>query len=122
MSEAEILEEPARPERSLAALENGVTPGEWIDVTEGVFCGPPEICTLDAAPEALTELMETFGKRARVLSATMSAVQMEVTASLPAVEAWALRQGGRVKVTGPPRLVRAMKEKAAALAAVYGGS
>lgn len=122
MSEAEILEEPARPERSLAALESGVTPGEWIDVTEGVFCGPPEICTLDAAPEALTELMETFGKRARVLSATMSAVQMEVTASLPAVEAWALRQGGRVKVTGPPRLVRAMKEKAAALAAVYGGS
>ncbi len=122
LSGVEVTDEAARPQKSLAALEGGVWPAQFLEMGEEAYFGSPERCTFDMAPEALTSLMETFGRRARVLSATINSVQAEAEAVPDAAAAWALRQGGRVKVTGPPHLVRAMKETAAAMAKLYGGA
>lgn len=121
LSGVELTDEAARPQKSVDALEGGLAASAYLDAAETVYLEPPARCTLDMQPEALTSLAETFGKRARVLSATINSVQAEVEAAPGAVAAWALPLGGRVKVTGPPHLVRAMKDTAAALARLYGG-
>lgn len=122
MSGLELTDEAARPQRSLDALEGGLSPAQYLHVEETAYFGAAERCTLDLPPELLTPLVEAFGRRARVLSATLNSVQAEVEAVPAAAAAWALRQGGRVKVTGPPHLVKTMKETAAALARLYGGA
>lgn len=122
MSSVEILSDDVRPQRSVRALENGISPGQYVAVRSRPFLGAPEICRFDAAPEALTELAEDFGKKMHILSATASTVQVEVEASLSMAAAWALIHGDKVRVTGPPVLVKYMKETAAALSRLYGGS
>ena len=121
LSGIEITDEPARPQQSLAALENGTAPAQYMEMQESVYFGSPELCTFDMDPALLSDLMENFGKRARVLSATLNSVQAEVEAVPEAAAAWAFRHGGRVKVTGPPHLVRTVKDAVAVAAKLYGG-
>lgn len=121
MSGLTVLEEAQRPSRSVAALENGLYPSQYISAQSQVFFGMEERCTLDVMPDTLTELMEDFGKRVFIRSATAQWVQAEVTASFSEMAAWAMLRGEKVRVTGPPLLVHQMKQTVGAMYKLYGG-
>ncbi len=122
MSSLTVLDEGARPQKSLRPLENGLYPAQYMTVHSRPFLGGPETCTMDIAPEALTGLIEDFGKKARILSATASTIQVEVEASLSMAAAWAFIHGDKARVTSPPALVKYMRETAAAVSRLYGGT
>lgn len=117
-----VTEETARPQKSVPALENGLYPAQHIAVRSWPFIGAPEICRVDVDPSVLTELMEDFGRKVHILSATASTIQAEVEANFSHLAAWAFLHGSKVRVTGPPRLVKHMKDTAAALHRLYGGT
>lgn len=121
MDQLELLDEAVRPLRSVESLENGIHPGAYLSVRSRVYEGSETLCTLDVAPSVLTELVEDFGKKVLVRSATPQWLHVEVEGNPAAVLAWAMSQGDTVRVTGPPLLVRQAKDHVAAMRRLYGG-
>lgn len=122
IAEPEIEEAAQRPMKSVAALENGLAPAQFLETHAKTFCAVPELCTLDVTEGALTELVLDFGKKVFIRAVSGQWIHVEVEAGLSVMAGWALAQGAGVRVTGPPLLVRAVKSQAAALYNLYGGS
>lgn len=121
MTHVEVLEETVRPSRSVQSLENGIHPSSYLSVRSKVYEGGEEKCSLEVAHEALTELVEDFGKKVFIRSATPQWLQVEIDGNPNDILAWAMAEGERVRVTGPPLLVHQAKDQVTAMKKLYGG-
>lgn len=121
LSDAVMTEEEVRPQRSLDAIAGGILPSHFLTAGTRAFPGEPVKCTMEVAPELLSECIEDFGRAMHIASATESRVLIEAEIPLSMAAAWALASGGRAKVTGPPALVREVRSAAERLAKLYGG-
>lgn len=121
MADVTAEDTPRRPPESVPALERGVVPGDFLQSASRVFLGAPQVCTMELSPEAMTECVESFGRRVHLRAVTPRCLVVDVTAPISAVAVWALSHAGKARVTAPTLLVRQVKADIAALADLYGG-
>lgn len=120
MTDVTVLEEPARLQKSLKGLETGEKIGDFLFSGHGIYTGRPVLCSFEADWHLMSDIMDDFGRSARLLSARQDLVTVEVTIPASAMKAWALKHAPLVKVTAPSYLVKEIKEAADGLSRLYG--
>ena len=116
-----VTDVPARPQKTIRGVENGVRVLDYLTPARRTYEGTPEACILDADSRLMTDIVADFGKAAYLISATQERVKVEVTAPVSLIRAWVLKNAPLVKATSPVSLVKSIKEAASALARLYGG-
>lgn len=116
-----VTEIPARPQKSIRGVENGVRVLDYLTPVSRTYAGAPEVCVLDADWHLMTDIVTDFGKAAYLLSATQGRVNVEVTAPVSLVRAWVLKNAPLVKAVSPVALVKSVKDAVSSLARLYGG-
>ncbi len=119
MAEIEILEEPVRLQTTLDSLEKGGKLTDYIFAYRGMYTGVPVLCTFDADWHLMNDIIDDFGKSARIISARQDQVTVKVTLPVEAMKSWALKHAPLVKMRAPSYLVKEVKEAAAALSRLY---
>ena len=97
-------EHPAVPIRTVKGYERGIDYKELSSEKPYLFTDKPERITFVADNGAIDQIIEWFGKDVRILKKDDEHVEVSLTASLQAMEYWALQFIDHVEVTAPKDL------------------
>lgn len=122
MSDISILDTPARLQTTLSGLAEGEKLSDWVYPWHGIYTGSPLPCSFEADWHLMSDIVNDFGKSARLVSARQNLVTVELTIQPEALKAWTLRHAPLVRVISPSFLKEEVKEAAEALHRLYGSS
>ena len=97
-------EHPAVPIRTVKGYERGIDYKELASSMPYLFTDKPERVTFVAENGIIDQIIEWFGKDVRILKKDADHVEVSLTASLQAMEYWALQFIDHVEVTAPEEL------------------
>ena len=97
-------EHPSVPIRTVKGYERGIDYKELASTMPYLFTDKPERVTFVAENGIIDQIIEWFGKDVRILKKDDDHVEVSLTASLQAMEYWALQFIEHVEVTAPEEL------------------
>ena len=97
-------EHPSVPIRTVKGYERGIDYKELASTMPYLFTDKPERVTFVAENGIIDQIIEWFGKDVRILKKDDAHVEVSLTASLQAMEYWALQFIEHVEVTAPEEL------------------
>ena len=97
-------EHPSVPIRTVKGYERGIDYKELASTMPYLFTDKPERVTFVAENGIIDQIIEWFGKDVRILKKDDDHVEVSLTASLQAMEYWALQFIEHVEVTAPENL------------------
>lgn len=97
-------EHPSVPLRTVKGYERGIDYKELASTMPYLFTDKPERVTFVAENGIIDQIIEWFGKDVRILKKDDDHVEVSLTASLQAMEYWALQFIEHVEVTAPEEL------------------
>lgn len=122
MSGISILDTAARLQTTLSGVAQGEKLSDWVYPWHGFYTGSPLPCSFEADWHLMSDIVNDFGKSARLLSARQNLVTVELTIQPEAMKAWALRHAPLVRVISPSFLAKEVREAAEGLSRLYGSS
>lgn len=106
----ELLAAPAKPQRQVKGLENGLNLPKHMAEHVYMFDGESQHITMRTSPGMAGELMDWFGNSITFTEETEDSVIAHVTASTEAMRFWALQYAPYVTILGPQKLVDMVKK------------
>ena len=103
-------EHPAVPIRTVKGYERGIDYKELASSMPYLFTDKPERVTFVAENGIIDQIIERFGKDVRILKKDADHVEVSLTASLQAMEYWALQFIDHMEVTAPEELRERIRE------------
>ena len=106
----EITNTPAKPQRKVEGLENGLDLPKHMAEHVYMFAGESQRVIMRTTPGMAGELIDWFGSGVTFSDETETSVIAHVTANLQAMRFWALQYAPYVTVLAPQSLVDTVKE------------
>lgn len=106
----EITDTPAKPQRKVEGLENGLDLPKHMAEHVYMFAGESQRVIMRTTPGMAGELIDWFGSGVTFSDETETSVIAHVTANLQAMRFWALQYAPYVTVLAPQSLVDTVKE------------
>lgn len=106
----EITDTPAKPQRKVEGLENGLDLPKHMAEHVYMFAGESQRVIMRTTPGMAGELIDWFGRGVTFSDETETSVIAHVTANLQAMRFWALQYAPYVTVLAPQSLVDTVKE------------
>lgn len=106
----EITDTPAKPQRKVEGLENGLDLPKHMAEHVYMFAGESQRVNMRTTPGMAGELIDWFGSGVTFSDETETSVIAHVTANLQAMRFWALQYAPYVTVLAPQSLVDTVKE------------
>ena len=106
----EVLDTPAKPQKKVVGLENGLDLPKHMAEHVYMFSGESQKVTMKTSPGMAGELIDWFGNGVTFSDETGDSVTAHVTANLQAMRFWALQYAPYVTITSPQKLVEMVKE------------
>ena len=106
----EITNTPAKPQRQVEGLENGLDLPKHMAEHVYMFAGESQRVIMRTTPGMAGELIDWFGSGVTFSDETETSVIAHVTANLQAMRFWALQYAPYVTVLAPQSLVDTVKE------------
>ena len=104
-----ITDTPAKPQRKVVGLENGLNIPKHMAEHIYMFSGESQKVTMRTTPGMAGELIDWFGSGVRFYDETEDSVMAQVTANLKAMRFWALQYAPYVTILAPQSLVDMVK-------------
>jgi len=117
----ELTDTPAKPQRKVEGLENGLDLPKHMAEHVYMFAGESGRITMRTTPGMAGELIDWFGNGVTFSDETETSVLAHVTANLQAMRFWALQYAPYVTVLEPKILVDMVKEDLKQSLIKYGG-
>ena len=114
-----VLDTPVKPAKQVKGLENGLNLPKHMAEHIYMFTGESVPVTFRAKKYLVSEIIDWFGKDITFSNETEDEVTVRVTVNLEAMRKWALQYAMHVKVLGPEKLVKLVKEDVAKAAEMY---
>lgn len=115
----EITDTPAKPQRKVHGLENGLDLPKHMAEHIYMFGGESQRVVLRTSPNMAGELIDWFGSGVTFSDETDDSVIAHVTANLHAMRFWALQYAPYVTVLAPHSLVDTIKQDLARANSLY---
>lgn len=106
----EITDTPAKPQRKVEGLENGLDLPKHMAEHVYMFAGESQRVIMRTTPGMAGELIDWFGSGVTFSDETETSVIAHVTANLQAMRFWALQYAPYVTLLAPQSLVDTVKE------------
>ena len=106
----EITDTPAKPQRKVEGLENGLDLPKHMAEHVYMFAGESQRVIMRTTPGMAGELIDWFGSGVTFSDETETSVIAHVTANLQAMRFWALQYAPYVTVLAPQSLVDTVKK------------
>ena len=106
----EITNTPAKPQRKVEGLENGLDLPKHMAEHVYMFAGESQRVIMRTTPDMAGELIDWFGNGVTFSDETETSVIVHVTANLQAMRFWALQYAPHVTVLAPQSLVDTVKK------------
>lgn len=106
----EITDTPAKPQRKVQGLENGLDLPKHMAEHVYMFAGESQRVIMRTTPGMAGELIDWFGSGVTFSDETETSVIAHVTANLQAMRFWALQYAPYVTVLAPQSLVDTVKK------------
>lgn len=106
----EITDTPAKPQRKVEGLENGLDLPKHMAEHVYMFAGESQRVIMRTTPGMAGELIDWFGSGVTFSDETETSVITHVTANLQAMRFWALQYAPYVTVLAPQSLVDTVKK------------
>ena len=106
----EITNTPAKPQRKVEGLENGLDLPKHMAEHVYMFAGESQRVIMRTTPGMAGELIDWFGSGVTFSDETETSVIAHVTANLQAMRFWALQYAPYVTILAPQSLVDTVKE------------
>ena len=106
----EITDTPAKPQRKVEGLENGLDLPKHMAEHVYMFAGESQRVIMRTTPGLAGELIDWFGSGVTFSDETETSVIAHVTANLQAMRFWALQYAPYVTVLAPQSLVDTVKK------------
>ena len=106
----EITDTPAKPQRKVQGLENGLDLPKHMAEHVYMFAGESQRIIMRTTPEMAGELIDWFGSGVTFSDETENSVIAHVTANLQAMRFWALQYAPYVTILAPQSLVDTVKK------------
>lgn len=105
----EITDTPAKPQRKVQGLENGLDLPKHMAEHVYMFAGESQRVIMRTTPDMAGELIDWFGSGVTFYNETENSVIAYVTANLQAMRFWALQYAPYVTILAPQSLVDTVK-------------
>lgn len=115
----EITDTPAKPQRKVQGLENGLDLPKHMAEHVYMFAGESQRVIMRTTPGMAGELIDWFGSGVTFSDETENSVIAHVTANLQAMRFWALQYAPYVTILAPQSLVDTVKEDLSRAAKSY---
>ena len=106
----EIMETPAKPQRKVEGIENGLDLPKHMAEHIYMFAGESQRVIMRTTPGMAGELIDWFGSGVTFSDETENSVIAHVTANMQAMRFWALQYAPYVTILAPQSLVETVKE------------
>lgn len=114
-----VLDTLVKPMKQIKGLENGLNLPKHMAEHLYMFSGESIPVVFRAKKYLVNEIIDWFGKDIRFEDETENAVTVRVTVNLEAMRKWALQYAMHVRVLGPEKLVKLVKEDITKAAEMY---
>ena len=114
-----VLDTPVKSIKQIKGMEQGFDLPKHMAEHIYMYSGESVPATFRAKKYLITEIIDWFGKEVTFLDETEEEVTARVMVNMEAMRKWALQYAVHVKVLGPEKLVRLVKEDVAKAVEMY---
>lgn len=109
IADIRLLDEQARPVRSVQGLEHGIDLPKHMAEHIYMFDGPSKPVTFRLKKYLINDVIDWFGTEVRFCDESEDEVTARVTVNLAAMRRWAVQYGPHVRVLSPEELCESVK-------------